>query len=510
MTSPTSRTRSYRGTAELAASLAVALAVGAVAPGAPATAASTSGDVVDFDDLDLDGFRWPDLEALAGVEIIGEPDCAAPAADPAPRTPAWDQRDKENRFCAMQGELDLLRNPAIVDADEQAQADRAAADPEGEAGEYVGDPFREPLTRWDGRRGQYDSIRYTGPDGATRFASMFRPLDECAGRRTDGCPEGLPRSAGPPYPGVLLVCHVCSGTLPTREAADPYIWAAETLAEAGYMVFAAPTPAELALDFFVATPRQPTAQGEANPFWRQLDRDRLGMMGHSGAGVVSLTVGQADPRVDAVVSWDRARSLDARTLDPTTPTLFLTGDADYFYLDEDFQPMPEPLDPPAPGTKWADLDLFRQAEVPSMLVSLRAGAHGEWTRSMGSFITGSDKPACALCSRYGQQVSAYYTLAWFDRYLKGAVDGRIARDGLARLTATRFDDSADVGSIGMGRFDPEVGNVPVTIAGMSVVDRLSFYRTSGYWLGDGRAFQCEDMRAGLRSGRCHTFARPST
>jgi hypothetical protein len=60
----------------------------------------------------------------------------------------------------------------------------------------------------------------------------------------------------------------------------------------------------------------------------------------------------------------------------------------------------------------------------------------------------------------------------------------------------------------MGMFDPAVGNVPVTIDGLPVVDRLSFYRTSGYWLGKGRAFQCEDLRDGLQSGQCHSFARP--
>ena len=112
-----------------------------------------------------------------------------------------------------------------------------------------------------------------------------------------------------------------------------------------------------------------------------------------------------------------------------------------------------------------------------------------------------------MCSRYGQRVAAYYTVAWFDRYLKGREDRRIARDALARLTATTFDDSADVSAIDMGMFDPAAGNVPVTIEGLPVVDRLSFYRTSGYWLGKGRAFQCEDMRTGLRSGQCHSFAR---
>jgi hypothetical protein len=453
------------------------------------------GATIQFADLDLDGFTHADLAALADVTIVGAPDCAAPVDDPPPRTPAWDRRDKANRFCAMQGELDFLRNPAIADASRQVQAERPAIDPE--AGPYGGDPFREPLTRWNRLRGRYDSIRYTGPDGATRHAAMFRPLEACVGRRASRCPAGLPRPSGPPYAGVILICHICPPG--ASEAADPYIWAAETLAEAGYMVLTAPTPPELALDFLVSTPSRPTAQGEVNPFWRELDRRRIGVMGHSGAGSNALAVGQADTRVSAVVSWDRSRSFDSRQLTITTPTLLLTGDADYFFLDDDFRPVREPLPPPSLGTKWADLELFRAAAVPAMLVALRAGAHGEPFRPAGT---------CLLCSRYGQRVMAYYMLAWFDRYLKGRDDPWLARDALARLTARTFDGSADASAIDMGTFDPEAGNVPVTIAGLPVADRLSFYRTSGYWLGRGRALQCEDLRSGLRSGACRSFPRP--
>ncbi len=328
------------------------------------------GGTVHYDDIDFDAST--DLVALAQLEIVGAPDCAAPAGDPSPLTPAWDARDKANRYCAFEGALDLLRNPTIAEEVQQMQADRAAMDPDGEAGSYLGDPFREPLSRWDGLRGRYDSVRYTEPGGAVRQAAIFRPLDECVGRPASGCTAGLPHPAGPPYPGVILVCHICFPGL-FGEAADPWIWAAETLAEAGYMVLTAPVPVEPALDFLLATPDQPTTQGDVNPFWAELDRDRIGLMGHSGAASASLEAGQGDPRVTAIVSWDRSRSFDPRPLEITVPTLLMTGDADYFFFDEGLQPIHEPLGPPAPGTKWADLDLFRQAQVPAMLVSVRAG-----------------------------------------------------------------------------------------------------------------------------------------
>ena len=101
-------------------------------------------------------------------------------------------------------------------------------------------------------------------------------------------------------------------------------------------------------------------------------------------------------------------------------------------------------------------------------------------------------------SRYGAAVAEYYTLAWFDRYLRGAQpDGAaLAADARRRLTATTFDDSEDVHDISAGQFDPATqSNVPAYLARQPVVDRLSFHFRSGYWL-DGGAAQCDDIRRG--------------
>jgi len=94
-------------------------------------------------------------------------------------------------------------------------------------------------------------------------------------------------------------------------------------------------------------------------------------------------------------------------------------------------------------------------------------------------------------------VAAYYTLAWFDRYLK---DDPTA---IERLTSHRFDDSVDRTSIGAGTFDrdawladpatPGTGNVPLKIQGLCVADLLSFYYQSAYHL-DGGVGQSLDMR----------------
>ena len=128
-----------------------------------------------------------------------------------------------------------------------------------------------------------------------------------------------------------------------------------------------------------------------------------------------------------------------------------------------------------------------------MKVALRAATHLDFTQ----FVPGTG-------SRYGAVVSSYYTLAWFDRYLRGQ------RGALGRLLATRFDRSADVHNISGGAFDPRTGqNVPARIAGQPVVNRLSFHFRSAYFVDGGRP-RCDDMRAGcpaappkpIRGKRC--------
>jgi hypothetical protein len=82
----------------------------------------------------------------------------------------------------------------------------------------------------------------------------------------------------------------------------------------------------------------------------------------------------------------------------------------------------------------------------------------------------------------GEAVSTYYTLAWFDRYLKGRTDPRAARDGYRRLTANFFDDSNDRHNISQGVFDPLLveqaqdaygGYRPYLLAGLPVRDQLA-------------------------------------
>jgi hypothetical protein len=158
------------------------------------------------------------------------------------------------------------------------------------------------------------------------------------------------------------------------------------------------------------------------------------------------------------------------------------------------------------------LSLVR-AGIDSELVSLRNGTHLTYT-----YI-----PYVLPANELGERFAFYYTLAWFDRYLRGGRDPYTPQPAFARLTSLgRYDASADRNSlgtisIGAGTYDParaaanpgdaEAGNVPYTIAGIPITGSLSFYYYSEFTLTDPRARRvrrCLDMLA-----RCPRVAPPT-
>jgi dienelactone hydrolase len=398
-------------------------------------------------------------------------DCDGPPGNPAPGTPEWHQRELDNAFCGAQRSRDLAANPAYQA--EQAALTRRKGSP------VAMDAFRDPEVL-RGVRFRYQELSFTARDGQRLSGAIFRPCDGACRR----LPRGL-RDHKPPYPGVVVVHG--GGATP-----DMYLWGSEALAEAGYMVLTFQVPGvggpdahyeytKDALDFLLSTPRRRTAAREANPRWSELDRRHIGLAGHSAGGVAVSRLGQEDPRVSAIVSWDRAQSR------PMPPELRLRTPALYMVADFNCQMVPicnpiaydAPPDPRGPGNKDEDFQRTSAAGVDSMKVALRAATHLDFTQ-LGP----------GTGSRYGAVVTSYYTLAWFDRYL------RHSEEALDRLTATRFDDSADVHSISGGTYDARSGkNVPARIAGQQVADRLSFHFRSAFFLARGR-YRCDDMRAG--------------
>ena len=425
--------------------------------------------------------------ALAGTGLstaAADPplDCVGPPGSPAVGTPDWYARELREVRCGEERVQDTVSNPLFA----AAGVDNTARD----GGVYQGDPFRDP-TALAGHRFRYQKVGFTDPEGQKLDARLFLPCDSSC----SAMPPRLRRFA-PPYPAVVVV-HGGSANQ------EMYWWGAEPLAEAGYMVlsFQVPTaentgptvfPADTkaALDYLTSTPGAPTKAGEVNPRWKDLDRSRIGLAGHSAGGFAVSQVGQEDPRVSAIVSWDRAQSSPMRPdLPLRTPALFLTTDYNCQRVPVCLpQPYTAPPDPLGPGDKDTDFQRLRAAGVDTMKVSLRAATHLDFTQ-FGIGGTGS---------RYGAAVAEYYTLAWFDRYLRGTRPGARAVAGKARrrLIATTFDDSEDVHNISGGVFDPLTQvNVPAYLAGQPVANRLSFHFRSAYYLDHGTS-RCEDMRAG--------------
>ena len=414
------------------------------------------------------------------VEPLPDPvDCTGPAPDAEPGTPSWRQRELVEAFCGEQRAADTTANPLFAARNAAVTAVSSAR-----AGEPLAqDPFRDPAEH-AGTRFRWHRVSFTEESGQVLPGHLFSPCDDSCG----DLPDGLERHRAP-YPGVVVV----HGGAAQQES---YWWAAQALAEHGYQVltFQVPTrdntgsrdhpdDTRAALDFLLSTPAFPNAAGEVNPLAAELDRTRIGVAGHSAGGVAANLVGQQDARVDAIVSWDRAQSTSMpEDLGLRTPALFVVADYNCqqvpVCVPAPYEQAPDRL---GPGNKDRDFQRLRAAGVDTMKVALRAATHLDFT----------EMPA-AVGSRYGTVVTSYYTLAWFDAYLKRGG----ARDGLLRLTADRFDDSADVHSISGGRFDPATQrNVPAVIAGQPVVDRLSHHFRSGWWLAGGR-LACDDVKRG--------------
>jgi hypothetical protein len=133
---------------------------------------------------------------------------------------------------------------------------------------------------------------------------------------------------------------------------------------------------------------------------------------------------------------------------------------------------------------------FRSAGVPSSVIALRGSTHHEWDYVPYALV--NPTAPLANSSSLGQAVAAYYTIAWFDRWLKPG-QAKVA-DASRRLFAERFDASADRSSIGQGTYDPaSQHNVPYRISGRERAALLSRIFSSSI-TADGQT--CLDLVAG--------------
>lgn len=399
----------------------------------------------------------------AGAAVLRGPlpepvDCVGPVAEAEPGTPAWTWRDAENIWCAEQRLRDTALNQAF---------DPTVPRP-------LRDTYRDPADH-EGVRFRFATATPLNRAGAELPTDIFLPCT------AEACPE--PAAAvhvgDGPYPAVLIVHGGAS-------AREHFYWAAETLAESGYLVVTFDVAETSSGDHGVDAQDMVDWLLSADfPFADEVDPDRVGIAGHSqGASTASL-LGQMDQRLKAIVAWDNLTATDPALwaddlgVDPpadlaiTTPALGIG--ADYYFAPRPYTEPPEPAPSNGEGGRGRGFSAHpkdlgyqevRQAGVDTMLFVLRAATHLDW-------VPFTEQAA----SRYGEAVSAYLTLAWFDRYLYGDVDR--AEDAFRRLTATTFDDSADAHNISSADLDPLTGEVHhALLEGMPVCDRMSFYFSS--------------------------------
>jgi len=225
-----------------------------------------------------------------------------------------------------------------------------------------------------------------------------------------------------------------------------------------------------------------------NPFWQLLDPSEIGLAGHSyGAAGVSY-IGQWDPRVKAIVAWDNlggpgpddspvpgaepgappqtigesgcpADPADRTTVPITKPALGMS--ADY-----GLPPLPNTSLPDPEGKSTWSLN-YSKAGVDTGEIIIRGGSHLDF-----SFIPNQAFGA----SLRGADMIAWYTTAWFDKYLKHDPGAD------AMLLTKRWQDDPIEASI-----DPNHdGNA----------SSFYYYSRLGIHLANGQVWDCEDLRDG--------------
>lgn len=222
----------------------------------------------------------------------------------------------------------------------------------------------------------------------------------------------------------------------------------------------------------------------ANPWRSLIDSNRVGIAGHSAGADAAIIAGNAHrlKRFRAAVAWDTyGRPPDAMV--PTIPTMIQQAE-------QASATFPWGATPPDPEfmPSYRTLDRFDSAGVSAYLLALRGSTHQEWP-----WIPDSLPKPLANASSKGQQVALYFTVAWFDRWLKGHGNPAVADDARQRLIGSTFDNTADRTSIGQGTYDPLAdANVPYRIRGEPVTEHLSrLFRTKFAF--DG--LRCFDRRA---------------
>ncbi|MGP9833545.1 alpha/beta hydrolase family protein [Marinobacter sp. NSM] len=221
-----------------------------------------------------------------------------------------------------------------------------------------------------------------------------------------------------------------------------------------------------AIDFFRSTPdipyphaascadKQPTRTFDYNPQWSRLDHSRLGIAGHSlGAIGVSVVQGYGAPGaapwpgllddenpVDVAVAWDSLITPEGEGLTTasnlqlpaplydvlllavtqgTLPDFAPRVPAMSIFADYGFAPLPYLAPPDSQGGKVA-FNAWRAAGIPAYTVGFQGTTHFDFSLlplfPASSWCPDVNSGSCA--GGWGRPSITYYTVAWFDRWLK--------------------------------------------------------------------------------------------
>ncbi|HVL81820.1 MAG TPA: hypothetical protein VM840_09540 [Actinomycetota bacterium] len=415
---------------------------------------------------------WPITHGIDCVNDVYNPirpdGTRAPDGDPVPGTPEWNKRSADNIACTKQRDSDKRYQPW----------DRQNATRYGE------DWYRQPV-RFDQRRFRWDYMPAYSIPGVPA-AEIYRP---CAPQTCLNIEPGLERIA-PPYP-VVVIFH---GFIAQK---THHRFNAQAFAEAGYMA--------ITVNGIHPVSGAPNVQDSANGgevldwlaspasgvFGREADLSRVVFAGHSQGSGAALSY-QDDPRVHAIIAWDGGDSI--RDDNHDKPIMYQRTDGAFS------APQTTTARTDYPETRNRGLQTYlthKERGLDVMHLTLRDTSHVDWN-GYGVGLAGN---------RLAELVINYYSLAWLDRHAKGKLvfDGEgavvpsagrteaqerayrqsVANDAFQRLTAKRFDNSADRHNISMGFFDPVQlatsgdplygGNVPYRVEGLWTTDRLSWF-----------------------------------
>mgnify|MGYP000153249393 CR=1 FL=1 len=447
---------------------------------------------------------------LGGLLIAGT--AHAIPEGPEPNTPEWFTREAANFSRTLEADAEQLapgfqqRLQTQSLANELEWALRGAGDPSWLSPQSGNSNLTPLCTSW-AQQCAGDPFRYPGVDPFYDTEGEVIPFviydAQCA--RIAGrlwAPRDATAGAGG-LPTVVIE----NGSV---QAPEPlYWWMAQALVRAGYVTltfdprgqgrsdFQTPDGTQggnanstvfweglvNVIDFFRSSPvapyphnascadTYPTEVTPFNPFWDRMDPERLGLAGHSlGASGVSRVqaygaegeepwpglLDDSNP-VDVIVAWD--------SLSGVTPRVPAMGHSSEYGL----TPMPKTT-PPDPEAHKGAYSAWKEAGLPVYQLTIQGSTHYEWslipTFPTTSWCADTSNNRCE--GGWGRPMAEHYSLAWFDRWLKGPDEPGYA-DADERL-----------------------------LADADWHDRYSFYYRSARNFPDrnGELQSCEDIRAG--------------